>query len=328
MERKKGFGSLFLLIPLEVSRFLHTFGATILTKPLRMARIRSASNPFRRGGQGDTTFFIRKREQCTRVRRNSSNYGSTARRTLAQQYNRARWGNLVNLWKAFGSVLRDAFQLKSPTQTDYNAFMRKNYNESPIYLTKEQCAANGAIFYDYQISEGTLPSITLGLGQGAGVVTTSLKTSLQSVAGISVGAWAADIIANNDDFKEGDAIAVLLYRQLSTASGVERGFVNYTEGVLNSHSTYSLEDLFQFSPFYVAGGVWCLDCAEWYGLHGGVGISIIHTRRARKLMVSTQRILMLTNEICSHYMGAAWAETCAYSYGVDSVSQLTPSDGQ
>ena len=307
---------------------MHTFGAETITNPLRMARIRSASNPFRRGGQGDTTFFIRKREQCTRVRRNSSNYGSTARRTLAQQYNRARWGNLVNLWKAFGSMLRDAFQLKSPTQTDYNAFMRKNYNESPIYLTKSICGDNGAVFYDYQISEGTLPSIVLGLGQGAGIVTTNLKTSLQSVTGISVGAWAADIIANNDDFKEGDAIAVLLYRQIVTVSDVPRAFVNYTEGVLNTHSTYSLEDLFQFSPFYVDGGVWCLDCAEWYGLHGGVGISIIHTRRARKLMVSTQRILMLTDDVSRQYMGDSWAETCAYSYGVDSVSQLTPSDGQ
>lgn len=225
-------------------------------------------------------------------------------------------------------MLRDAFQLKSPTQTDYNAFMRKNYNESPIYLTKSICGDNGAVFYDYQISEGTLPSIVLGLGQGAGIVTTSLKTSLQSVAGISVGAWAADIIANNDDFKEGDAIAVLLYRQIVTVSDVPRAYVNYTEGVLNTRSTYSLEDLFQFSPFYVDGGVWCLDCAEWYGLHGGVGISIIHTRRARKLMVSTQRILMLTDDVSRQYMGAAWAQTCAYSYGVDSVSQLTPSNGQ
>lgn len=296
-----------------------------------MAKSRVTTNPMYVGGAGGYSFYVRGGEQVIRQRKNNSNYGAGASRTRAQMIRRIRWGNLVNVFKGQKSWQPKAYDSKTKGQTDYNIFMALNINQATVGLTKEMCLSGCAVIEGYQVSRGSLPPIALSASQSGSYYVTDIKLTITIGGSTTVGQLAADIIANNSQFQEGDNIAFISFKNW-LASRVEWPYAasSYAEITLDPTSAVLL------SAVPVVGSRIGKDTSgnlqvSWssagqFEPTREVGFVAIHTRKsASMLAVSSQEILMNTNSLVSQFSGATWDNTCIDSYGLSDEVPLDPS---
>lgn len=296
-----------------------------------MAKSRVTTNPMYVGGAGGYSFYVRGGEQVIRQRKNNSNYGAGASRTRAQMIRRIRWGNLVNVFKGQKSWQPKAYDSKTKGQTDYNIFMALNINQATVGLTKEMCLSGCAVIEGYQVSRGSLPPIALSASQSGSFYVTDIKLTISIGSSTTVGQLAADIIANNSQFQEGDNIAFISFKNW-LASRVEWPYAasSYAEITLDPTSATLV------SAVPVVGSRLGKDSngnlqVGWsstgqYDTTREVGFVAIHTRKsASMLAVSSQEILMNSNSLVSQFSGATWDNTCIDSYGLSDEVPLDPS---
>ncbi|OYP40108.1 hypothetical protein CIK90_02270, partial [Prevotella sp. P5-126] len=89
-------------------------------------------------------------------------------RTKGQQRQRMKWVNIVRMYAGLVPLLKNAFEKKAQYHTDYNMFVRANSVAAPVYLTKAESDGGACIAAPYQITQGTLPSISVkGTGDKA-----------------------------------------------------------------------------------------------------------------------------------------------------------------
>ncbi len=283
------------------------------------------------GGAGGYSFYVRGGEQVIRQRKNNSNYGEGASRTRAQMIRRIRWGNLVNVFKSQKSWQPKAYDSKTKGQTDYNIFMALNINQATVGLTKEMCLSGCAVIEGYQVSRGSLPPIALAASQSGSYYVSDIKLTITIGSSTTVGQLAADIIANNSQFQEGDNIAFISFKNW-LASRVEWPYTasSYAEITLDPTSSVLL------SSVPVVGSRLGKDSSgnlqvSWsstgqYDTTREVGFVAIHTRKsASMLTVSSQEILMNSNSLVSQFSGTTWDNTCIDSYGLTDEVPLDPS---
>lgn len=291
-----------------------------------MAKIRSASNPVRTGGQGDTTYYVRNGEQITRSRRNNSNYGSTARRSALQQEVRTRWANVVNFYKECRTWMPKAFENKKRYQSDYNAFMQLNQSTSPYYLTKSQAEAGCSIPFTYAVSRGSLPPISVTWTPSVEEFFTDIKITIGIEANLTLGDLSENIIANNPTMLEGDNIAFVILRYLRDSIGYVYTHTYYMELTLDSSDTRILgqQELGRYLSRYLetylsvsaaAGSGWTM-----------CGCAVIHARRSQGLKVSNQSIVLVDQIDWSDWSSSAQRQLAVESYGVDTEALLEPGD--
>lgn len=296
-----------------------------------MAKSRVTTNPMYVGGAGGYSFYVRGGEQVIRQRKNNSNYGAGASRTRAQMIRRIRWGNLVNVFKSQKSWQPKAYDSKTKGQTDYNIFMALNINQATVGLTKEMCLSGCAVIEGYQVSRGSLPPIALSASQSGSFYVTDIKLTISIGSSTTVGQLAADIIANNSQFQEGDNIAFISFKNW-LASRVEWPYAasSYAEITLDPTSAVLL------SSIPVVGSRLGKDSngnlqVGWsstgqYDTTREVGFVAIHTRKSASLLaVSSQEILMNSNSLVAQFSGTTWDNTCIDSYGLSDEVPLDPS---
>ena len=71
-------------------------------------------------------------------------------RTLSQQRQRTKWGNVVQMYKGICPLINYGFESKPVGCSDYNMFMKTNMKLTDIYLTREEVAGGGCIAAPYQ----------------------------------------------------------------------------------------------------------------------------------------------------------------------------------
>lgn len=296
-----------------------------------MAKSRVTTNPMYVGGAGGYSFYVRGGEQVIRQRKNNSNYGEGASRTRAQMIRRIRWGNLVNVFKCQKAWQPKAYDSKSKGQTDYNIFMALNINQATVGLTKEMCLSGCAVIEGYQVSRGSLPPISLTASGSGNQYVTDIKLTNAISGSTTVGQLAADILANNSQFVEGDNIAFVFFKNWK-ASRVEWPYAAtaYTEITLDTTSTTVINSIAELDNRLSksTGGFLQVSwtSAGEFDTSREVGFVAIHTRKsASMLAVSSQEILMNSNSLVSQFSGAAWDETCINSYGLTDEVPLDPS---
>lgn len=282
------------------------------------------------GGAGGYSFYVRDGEQVVRQRKNNSNYGSTASRSYAQMIRRIRWGNLVNVFKAIKSWQQKAYDAKRYGQTDYNIFMQLNINRVSVGTTKEMNEGGAGIVEAYQVSRGSIPPIGYTVNTTTHLWITDIAILQAITFQTTIGELSTDILANNPTFQEGDNIA-FIFMQNWMDSRVEWPFVQskYAEITLNKSNTALVSDipvigerLSQSSDntiqlLYTEPGQ--------YVVGSEVGFACIHTRKSSgSLQVSSQSILMNTQNIIQNFSGAEWDDTCIATYGLDTEVPLDP----
>ena len=288
-----------------------------------------------KGGAGGYSFYVRGGEQVVRQRKNNSNYGESASRTRAQMIRRIMWGNLVNIYKAIRSWQQKAYDTKAIGQTDYNLFMKLNIPMASVGVTKAACEQGFAVFENYQVSKGSLPPVNYTLSAQNDDIITNIVYTSAILATTTVGEFSAEIIAKNPQFQAGDNIAFIFFRNHQYI-GAEWPYAYsvYTEVTLNTSDTSILMDIPEIGQRLIEGPDNVLHVDIDAPTPGGEpeveGIAIIHTRKVNgQLFVSSQNILMESDQFIQRYSGEAWYQTCIDSYGIDTEVPLDPnfSDG-
>lgn len=292
-----------------------------------MAKARVSTNPIYQGGAGGFTFYSRGGEQIIRQRKNNSNYGASASRSVAQQTRRVKWANLVNVYKAMAYWQKKAYDSKKEGVTDYNTFMSLNIGSTDVCLTKELASNGCAVMEAYQISKGSLMPLTYGYEADPGALISGIVLSSTISSSSTIGALSSDIIANNAQFRDGDNIAFISFINKKDSRGFPYLTTNYYELTLDVASTQVI------SAANLFGGRINVD-NEVLAINplaasaGEVYFAMIHTRLENgNLKVSTQEALPSNADyLWDEYWVSApgWLQECIDSYGVDVDVPLNP----
>lgn len=277
------------------------------------------------GRVGAYSMYVRRGEQVVRQRKNSSNYGPEASRSLSQQTRRVRWSNLVNFYKVNAAWMAKAYESLKAGQTIYNKFMQLNMDKSAVALAKPFATAGASICDAFNISDGKLPPVTLGAVTGEGLTPTNISTGdIAQEAGLTIGELSAAIIGANNDYLEGDNIALIVFEQTYNAGDVPRCRPIYMEFTLNSESDDSLLTLPMFAHEYatITSKKLAMNSATEVGDYAG--FVFIHTRKSAGLQVSTQQIKMADTTVLDMFSTASALQTAIDSYGVDDNVPLDP----
>lgn len=289
-----------------------------------MGKVRNSANTVRTGRIGENTWYVRDGIQIVRQRMNNSNYGEGASRTEKQQERRARWANLVNIYKAMKAWQPKAYESKKRGQTDYNVFMQLNVNDSPVYLTKDMATNGCAVAWTYQVSRGSLPPIELAYDSTDGVCESDIIITSAVSSATTIGALSADIIANNPNFKDGDNIALAVLQQQEDSRDYPFVKSPYQELTLDSASTALLSTLEIYKYIDQTAAAALTLKAPSATSFPAVCLALIHTRLGASLQVSTQSFVPCAADAWTDYIGETWAQECIDSYGVNGEVMLDP----
>lgn len=292
-----------------------------------MAKVRTMANAIRKGAVGDSTYYYRNGEQIVRQRRNNSNYGATASRTESQMTNRVKWSNLVNVYKACKSWMPKAFESKKTNQTDYNRFMSVNRNSSRVALTKDMALNGCAVIDSYIISQGSITPIQINPYSGTTTVTnrTDIAVTLTLSSSTTVAQLAENIIANNPDFRDGDNLAFILFRQSVDSREYPYLTSEYFEITLDTTNTSAVSVNPIYSWLGVDGGFLGILDSAWEDMERGA-FAFIHTRKVGgSLQVSTQTAAGYDSQFIALFSSRAAVQAAIDSYGVDEDVPLDPS---
>lgn len=269
--------------------------------------------------------YVRKGEQIVRQRKNSSNYGSEASRTNPQQIRRAKWGNIVNTFKMMKDWQPKAWETAVGGKTDYNEFVSKNINSSGIYLTKDMCANGCAVLSAFMVSQGSIAPIGLEWSAVDSVFDTHITLSEAPGPNKTVGTVSADIIAQNPEFRNGDNLGIIFYSQQLDERGYPYLRSRYYEITLDTESTQQLSanPVFELIDLTNTGSLCFVNpqLPNWTD----VGMVVIHTRKGSGLQVSTQKVVMCSDEFTQLFDTEAAMNAAIASYGQDNEVPLDPS---
>lgn len=293
-----------------------------------MAKVRIPVNPKQVGKVGAYSMYVRAGEQIVRQRQNASNYGETASRTYAQQLRRVMWSNLVNQFRAIAFWQPRAYENIRAGQTDYNKFMSLNVNAATLPLTKQMASDGATIITPVIVSQGSLPSpVTLVKDDAFVIDLIGNDTAASAMA--TVGDFSKIIIQYNPNFLAGDALCFVGARNWVDLSDTPRASCDYVEVVLNPNDSTLLTDL---AAGFSLGWDSTAQQFTFYWSRSTdqpvVAGTCIHTRRnVSSLAVSTEKLVMLSEDIIDMYSGEEWLQECIDSYGVSTLVPLEPGKG-
>ena len=154
--------------------------------------------------------------QVARIANNSSNYGETAKRTVAMQTRRSRWGNLVSFYSANKDLMARAYERKAANISDYNRFMQLNIPLATVSLVKDDFMRGMAILQEYVIADGSLPEIDVAEVQEDGCVFNLLTSIDEEFATKTIGQISVDLLDHNPQLQQGDQLTLVCYTHAGT----------------------------------------------------------------------------------------------------------------
>lgn len=262
-------------------------------------------------------------------------------RTKGQQRQRLKWVNIVHMFAGLTPLLKNAFEKKAQYHTDYNMFVKVNSAAAPVYLTKAESDGGACVAAPYQITQGSLPAISV-TGTGDKAVTNINLGGLVIDENTTVKDFAKAVVTGNPEFDYGDQISFYkVMQRVNVETQIPYCAFSASYVVLDKESTVKLWDLVDKVGFASQGGFLAHVENEGDGVFAWV-----HSRNDYgKTRVSTQHLID-NNSMLQEYKSDD-AFTRAYkSYGsgtdvfltpngnnavdkVDTVApEVTPSDGK
>ena len=241
-------------------------------------------------------------------------------RTPAQQRQRTKWGNVVQMYKGICPLINYGFESKAPGCSDYNMFMKVNMKNSDIYLTREEVAGGACIAAPYQLTQGTLPSIVI-VGSGENARTDIKLGDLKIDANTLVKDFAMAVVSNNADYDFGDQISFFdVLQRVNAVTGIPYCQFLATNVMLDKTSEVKLLDIVSKYGFATVDGYLGHIEGEGDGVYAWV-----HTRKSSaKTLVSTQSFVNNNTEMIAEYSGDQAYKRSVQTYGGESSSFLTP----
>lgn len=240
-------------------------------------------------------------------------------RTKGQQRQRMKWVNIVRMYAGLVPLLKNAFERKAQYHTDYNMFVRANSVAAPVYLTKAESDGGACIAAPYQITQGTLPSISVK-GTGDKAVTSINLGGLAIDENTTVKDFAKAVVTNNPEFDYGDQISFYkVLQRLNAETQIPYCAFSASYVVLDKESTAKLWDLVDKVGFAAKEGFLA------HGADDGDGVfAWVHSRNDYgKTKVSTQYLIDNNSMLQAYKTDDAFTKACK-SYGSSADVFLTP----
>ena len=241
-------------------------------------------------------------------------------RTPAQQRQRTKWANVVQMYKGICPLINYGYESKPAGCSDYNMFMKANMKITDIYLTRQEVAGGGCIAAPYQITQGTLPSIVIA-GSGDNARTDIKLGDLKIDANTLVKDFAMAVVSNNADYDFGDQISFFdVLQRVNAVTGIPYCQFLATNVMLDKTSEVKLLDIVSKYGFATVDGYLGHIEGEGDGVYAWV-----HTRKSSaKTLVSTQSFVNNNTEMIAEYSGDQAYKRSVQTYGGENSSFLTP----
>ena len=258
--------------------------------------------------------------QVARIANNGSNYGESAKRTVAMQTRRTKWGNLVTFYRMNRDLMARAFESKDANISDYNRFMQLNIPVARVSLTKDAFMRGVCILQEYVVSDGSLPGFD-AVVEEEGQITWSLKSSLDGeFADFTIGQVSDDLLKNNPILQKGDQLTFVSWTNAANVDSLPRLYRHLCELTLDPASSISFGTLPSSNIVgATSGNVQILG----QGLvHGQV--IILSRVVAGKLLVSRSSIALSNDTFVNQFSAPDAVKEAIDSYGVDVEKLLEP----
>ena len=258
--------------------------------------------------------------QVARIANNSSNYGETAKRTVAMQTRRSRWGNLVSFYSANKDLMARAYERKGANLSDYNRFMQLNIPLASVSLVKDDFMRGMAILQEYVIADGSLPAIDVAEVGEEGCVFNLLTKIDGEFADKTIGQISVDLLDNNPQLQNGDQLTFISYTNAGATPSTIRIYRHLCEMTIDTKSAVSFGTL-KYANIIAGNGLKVVIAGQ-----GDVfGQAIIHSRSAGgNLLVSRAKITLNSDTLVKQFSAPEAVKKAIDSYGVDSEKLLEP----
>lgn len=262
--------------------------------------------------------------QVARIANNSSNYGDTAKRTVAMQTRRSRWGNIVSFYSANKDLMARAFERKAANISDYNRFMQLNVPIATVSLIKDDFVRGMAILQEYVIADGSLPEIGVAEIEEEGMVFNLLTGIDGEFADMSIGQVSIDLMDHNPQLQEGDQLTFVSYSNRGGTPSTIRIYRQLCEMTIDSKSAVSFGTL-RYSNMIAGNGLKIVVAGQ-----GDVfGQAVIHSRSVGgTLQVSRAKIALNSDTLVRQFSNREAVQKAINSYGVDAEMLLVPGSDQ
>ena len=246
----------------------------------------------------------------------------TNTKTDSQQKQRMKWTNVIRLYQVLVVYLKLAFGGTRKGRSDYNKFVSTNLCMPPVYLSKTEANAGCCIVAPYEITQGTLKSVSV-TGKGKNAVTDISLGTLTITESTTVSEFSNVVVQYNKHYEYGDQITYFLVRQVvNDVTNVPMAEVDACFIVLDKANDAKLLSLVDSRGFSVQEGCLAAQADNDFGNHGMVWI---HSRKqSAKTLVSTQN-LICENSLLTVYQSKDAYMDAVLSYGGTKEAFLTPS---
>lgn len=248
----------------------------------------------------------------------------TPRRSELQMSTRTQWANLGATYMLFDGTLKRGFESLPTNMSVYNAFVQANLGVVKVYITKAMRLNGGCVLAPYQITRGSLPSITMALGQNGVLVSGLALGGLEITATTTVGEFSQAIIANNAGWQVGDQLTFFLGRQtLDPVTSIPRATLTPNKVVLDPVDETTLWSVAGQEGFASVAGCLGMNAVLLAG-----AAAWVHSREADGgLKVSTQ-FFYVENAALASYQTSAALIASANSYGGINTREVYLQPGQ
>ena len=262
--------------------------------------------------------------QVARIANNSSNYGETAKRTVAMQTRRSRWGNLVSFYSANRDLMARAYERKGANLSDYNRFMQLNIPLASVSLVKDDFMRGMAILQEYVIADGSLPGIDVAEVQEDGCVFNLLTGIDGEFADKTIGQVSVDLLDHNPQLQTGDQLTFISYTNAGATPSTIRIYRHLCEMTIDTKSAVSFGSL-KYANMVAGNGLKVVLAGQ-----GDVfGQAIIHSRSAGgNLLVSRTKITLNSDTLVRQFSAPEAVKKAIDSYGVDTEKLLEPGSSE
>lgn len=274
-----------------------------------------------KGRVGAYTFYTTSGgRQVARVANNGSNYGESAKRTVAMQTRRTKWGNVVSFFRQNKDLMARAFERKSANLSDYNRFMQLNIPIASVALTRDDFLKGACILQDYTIADGSLPAINSSLLEEDGFVFDLLTTLDGEFNDYTIGEISINLMDNNPQILEGDQLTFINWTNAGTVGGGIRLYRHLVEITIDRNSSLPFSGL-RYSNIVASTGSKVII----QGNGPVYGQAIIHSRSVGgNLLVSPAKIALSSTTFVEQFSEPAAVKKAIDSYGVDVEKLLEP----
>lgn len=258
--------------------------------------------------------------QVARIANNGSNYGESAKRTVAMQTRRTKWGNLVTFYRLNRDLMARAFESKDANISDYNRFMQLNIPVARVSLTKDAFMRGVCILQEYVVSDGSLPGFN-AIIEESGQITWDLKSSLDGeFEEFTIGQVSDDLLKNNPTLQKGDQLTFVSWTNAPNVDSLPRLYRHLCEITLDPASSISFGTLPSANIVGAASGsVQILGQGLVYGQ-----VIILSRVVAGKLLVSRSSIALSNDTFVQQFSAPDAVKEAIDSYGVDAEKLLEP----